>query len=43
MIVVTHGGLLKAFFAQSLQTEERTVANAETVEVVFADGNWRFN
>lgn len=43
IIVVTHGGLLRAFFAQSLHTEERTVANAEIVEVVFADGSWRFN
>lgn len=43
IIVVTHGGLLKAFFAQSLQIEERTVANAETIEVIFADGRWRLN
>lgn len=43
MIVVSHGGLLRAFLYQSLHTEEMTVANAEAIEVIFQEGNWRFS
>jgi|SRR5690554_6860365 len=42
IVVVSHGGLLKAFFHQALHTDERSVDNAEAIEVIYADGVWRF-
>lgn len=41
IIVVSHGGFIKAFFAGCLQSEREVLGNAEGVYLVWENGKWR--